>query len=132
MGEGRCKLHGGLAGAPVSNQNARTHGGYSIVLDALEDDERAAWGDLPTDTTESIDNALRLLTLQEARVLSCEDPRVTWEAKQQALSRILARKARYIEAKLKAQGDRDEDHGEIDKALFEPLDGDSDTYQPGT
>jgi uncharacterized protein YjcR len=124
-------MHGGTnTGAPEGNQNARTHGGYSIVLGALTDDEREAWGDLPTDPAESIDNALRLLTLQEARVLRTDDPRVTWEAKQQALSRILARKARYIEAKLKAQGDREEDLGDIDQ-FMQGLGSDEDTYQPG-
>lgn len=132
MDNGRCRMHGGTnTGAPAGNQNARTHGGYSIVLDALDDKERQAWDDLPTDATDSIDNALRLLTLQEARVLRCEAPDVTWQAKQQALSRILARKARFIEAKLRAQGERDGDYGDIDKFMGDVLDGDSDTYQEG-
>lgn len=36
VGEGRCKLHGGNAGAPKGNANARTHALHSGSMDEAE------------------------------------------------------------------------------------------------
>lgn len=36
VGEGRCKLHGGNAGAPKGSQNAKTHGGYARIWDGID------------------------------------------------------------------------------------------------
>lgn len=66
-----CKLHGGKSsGAPKGNANAVTTGEYqSIVLQHLDEDERAAWLAMPVNPKGALEEQLRTLKIREARMM---------------------------------------------------------------
>lgn len=71
VGEGKCKHHGGASkGAPRGNKNALRTGQYeSILLDALEDDERELYDQVDTGTLALVEEELRITTIRERRML---------------------------------------------------------------
>lgn len=67
-GEGRCKLHGGNAGPPVGNKNARRHGLYETVIrDRLSSEEQAVFDSVPAEV--DLANELRILRFKLVRLL---------------------------------------------------------------
>lgn len=70
-GEGRCRLHGGCStGPPKGNKNAVKTGEHeSILIGALDDEERLLYAQITTDKLRQVDDELRLLTIRELRML---------------------------------------------------------------
>lgn len=70
-GTGRCRLHGGCStGPPKGNKNAVRTGEYeTILLDALDDEERRLYAQIQTDKLNQLDHEIRLLTIRERRML---------------------------------------------------------------
>lgn len=70
VGEGRCKLHGGNAGAPSRNRNAVTTGEYETIwLDQLDDEERVLFDRILPDVLAQLNDEIRLVTIRERRML---------------------------------------------------------------
>jgi uncharacterized protein YjcR len=70
MANGRCRMHGGKAGAPKANRNAVTTGEHEAIwMDALEDDERVFFDVIKTDVLQQLDDDIKLYTLRERRML---------------------------------------------------------------
>lgn len=60
----------GGAGGPLGNKKAVTSGEYETIwLDALEDEEQELVGQIDTDPVQQADEALKLLTIRERRML---------------------------------------------------------------
>lgn len=61
---------GNTGGAPLRNQNARTHGGYtSVFFEQLTEDERLIIESPPASAVEALREELGLLKIQEKRIL---------------------------------------------------------------
>ncbi len=71
LGQGRCRKHGGNAGAPVGNQNALRTGEFEhIAFDTLTDDEKALVGTVPIDDPVRLCQAgIMLLEIRERRMM---------------------------------------------------------------
>jgi len=68
MPNGRCRMHGGKAGAPKENKNARKHGFYeSLVRDRLSEEQKNVYDQIPSD--ESLKEELRILRYKLLRLL---------------------------------------------------------------
>lgn len=68
VGEGRCKYHGGEAGAPEGNKNARKAGVYEdLVKDRLSEDEKEVYDNVNADT--SLREELKILRFKLLRLL---------------------------------------------------------------
>lgn len=109
-----CHYHGAGGGAPPGNKNAVKTGEYeTILLDALDDDERVLFHAVDTDVLKQIDEELRLITIRERRMLqrlnglrSSGDQFGMFELIQaidDALTRVQDKKARLLELKHKVK-----------------------------
>lgn len=69
-GDGRCYLHGGRAGVPVGNKNAVKTGEFEkIPLNCLDSDEKEIFETATIDDKTHIENAIKLLTIRESRMM---------------------------------------------------------------
>lgn len=68
---GRCRAHGGWAGAPAGNKNAVTHGAHeTIFAGLLTADEAAVFRAVGQKSNlEQVDDELGLITVREMRML---------------------------------------------------------------
>lgn len=90
-------------GAPLGNQNALQHGGYSAVLpETLTDEEIAMLNEMPLDPQTLLMDEIKLLTVRERRIMQ----RIrSLEAQRQVLRSVV----RYEEKReFSSQRERDE------------------------
>ena len=119
-----CTVHGARGGAPASNQNARTHGGYSLAEDALTDDERAVWHRVDPEAAQQLDAQIRLCEVRLRRMLIYARDVLAGQISKDleaAISRVQAEKARAIEAKLRSESGGSDQSGLDD--FLDALDG---------
>lgn len=70
VGEGRCKLHGGLAGPPEGNSNAVTTGEHETILeDQLGEEERRLWVAVDTDHLAQVNKQIRTNKIRQRRMM---------------------------------------------------------------
>jgi len=70
-GEGRCKHHGGMAGAPTGNDNAVTTGEHETILfDQLDEDERELWQAVDTDHLAQVNKQIRTNKVRQRRMMA--------------------------------------------------------------
>lgn len=124
VGTGRCKLHGGNAGAPRGNKNRWTHGGYSLALDALTDDEAAVHAAVDPAVGHQWDETIRLCEVRLRRLLIYARDTLNGQVSKDlegAISRVQAEKARALEGKQRAASGGSDSAG-LD-AFLSALDG---------
>jgi uncharacterized protein YjcR len=70
LGEGRCKLHGGLAGPPEDNKNAVTTGEHETILeDQLGEEERKLWEAVDTGHLAQVNKQIRTNKIRQRRMM---------------------------------------------------------------
>ncbi len=71
VGQGRCKLHGGCAGAPRGNKNAlKTGENESIYADLMTEEERSFLACASVDPLAVLDEQIALCTIRIRRMLA--------------------------------------------------------------